>query len=311
MAKPGGGGKIGDLSRLGIFSEGSYLSVGDPYVKPRDDKEKSGGKVDRDKGKQFVTAPPRRGKTNDAFFEKQFRALLVGEPYVDAAVMDRGAKKASKGKNIVPAGFRPVGGAKKSSGSGSYFGTIGGKVEHMDESPKKSRDADPKSRAAEKPQMKTSPPKKGSFGTSGITIGKGVEYQSEPFEAARELDKKDKEKELTLRKGSAFHSTVHGQGVFDGKVYSIDPKLQGLPKGSEEKKKKSDEAATKIFRPSSPSKSGHFGTLSKFPEYSSDLFEKKEKVRPKDETKAAKVFMPPSGPKSTITRSIARMSSRS
>lgn len=57
-----------DLARLGLFMEGQYISSGESY---------SGKKATpleyRTKGKQFLTAPVKKGHdTKDVYFDKEF-----------------------------------------------------------------------------------------------------------------------------------------------------------------------------------------------------------------------------------------------
>ena len=60
-----------DLLRMGIFSEPTYITVGEPY------NSKRAMTLDfRANGKQFLTAPTRHGKNPDAFFDHNFIRLF-------------------------------------------------------------------------------------------------------------------------------------------------------------------------------------------------------------------------------------------
>jgi hypothetical protein len=96
--KISGEGKKGrpDLERMGLFSEASYISAGEPFRQKNGKTNHISFKknsvlvfnlgiiclvdtslVNRIKGKQFLTTPTKKGHTNkDSFFEKEFSRIF-------------------------------------------------------------------------------------------------------------------------------------------------------------------------------------------------------------------------------------------
>jgi hypothetical protein len=60
-----------DLMRMGIFSEPTYISVGEPY-----NSKKTMTLDFRAAGKQFLTAPAHHGQNPDAYFDHHFVRLF-------------------------------------------------------------------------------------------------------------------------------------------------------------------------------------------------------------------------------------------
>lgn len=119
MVKDQGGRS--DLVRIGIFSEQKYISVGEQYISKKD----SSPLDYRANGKQFLTAPPKRGHdTKDAYFDRQYTRLFENEPYTDLVTMRRKWRNEAKQKNITPNPFKPSSVPPKPSGKGSHWGTI-------------------------------------------------------------------------------------------------------------------------------------------------------------------------------------------
>jgi hypothetical protein len=64
--------------------------------------------VNRAKGKQFQTTPPKKGHdTKDGYFDKEFIRLFENEPYTDLVVLRRRYRLQQKEKNISNAPFKP------------------------------------------------------------------------------------------------------------------------------------------------------------------------------------------------------------
>merc|ERR1711988_1233020 len=61
---------------LGQFSQSTYITLGDPYIK-------KGTMLSRYKKKQFLTMPAKKGRTKDTMFGKAFPFLADGDKYND------------------------------------------------------------------------------------------------------------------------------------------------------------------------------------------------------------------------------------
>jgi hypothetical protein len=99
-----------DLARIGLFSEAQYISVNEPFSS-----KKMGDQVAnlvssleaRQKGKQFLTSPPRRGHdTNDVYFSPHVR-LFEGEQYMELNKIKRQSRIKSKEQNVSEKPFKP------------------------------------------------------------------------------------------------------------------------------------------------------------------------------------------------------------
>ncbi|KAJ1541262.1 hypothetical protein HK405_010737, partial [Cladochytrium tenue] len=176
----GGGDKKPDLDRIGIFSEATYISVNEPYAGNKHD---AGGMLPgRGKGKQFLTAPPKRGHdTREAYFDREFGRLFENEAYTDLVVLRRRYRMQQATKNITNSPFKPSSVPPKPSGKGSTWGTI------EQQWPLQRKELPPPGPQPARPTPEsrrnflTHPPKKGSgFGYADVTIGKGYEYMSDP-----------------------------------------------------------------------------------------------------------------------------------
>jgi hypothetical protein len=266
----------------GEFSDPSYITVGDPFVEKKQ-------KDERAKGKQFITAPPKKGhNTSAVLFEKEHRPLSVGHKYMDQFDLERVWRKAAKKGVIGKTDFRPSSVPKKLAGPGSYIGTFGGTIEYIPGGPKegKSKEAE-----KEKPNFKTNPPKKGSFGVPGITFGK-LEYVGEA--EAPKKERAEGEQKLKPFKAS-FPDHTH---CFTENIYKLDRELPPKRERSRPKDEKK-----KIFRPTKPS---YGGTINRFPEYKGDPYRLPTQRKEKQEERAKPGFrLPSTASHSGFTRSIA------
>lgn len=321
-----------DLNRLGIFQELSYVTLDDKY-------DKKAGLDSRYKGKQFITAPPRGGKTNDSTFQA-FSPLMVGERYTTAEAHERKYRSDQKKRNITTAPFKPSSPPKRNAGLGNYYGTIGRKYEHEtdwvhDTSPRK------KTEKVEQKNIVTSPPKKGTYGVPGTQIGvyagrhgqRGVvgeyEYKGEPYDLARQAEQEEKKRMDTAKidpkpfkpssppkKGTYG---VPGTTIFAHKFGTVggnsgvcgEYAYQTLGVGRDGEPRKPHTAdGLKPFRPSNPPRQGYNCTIQPFPEYKGESLQAKIE-REKAERAAEKkllvgpVFKPVSCPKTIRTPSIA------
>lgn len=311
--------KSNDLARLGLFSEGTYTSISDEY-------DKKTTLDSRYKGRQFGTSPPKKGKTQDVTFQK-FEPLFDKEKYHNPDEEEKKYKTLMKSKNITNAAFKPSSPPKRSAGLGNYYGTIGNKYVHEKEYEYKQvvRNND---RPAVPRNILTSPPKRGTFGTPGTTIGvysgkhggTGVvgeyKYEGEQYDLARRLEQDTKKTMDTKRvtEKPFKPSSPPKKGTYGFPNTTISPAYASIPAGDapleQSGKRVNPDAALKPFRPSHPPRQGYNCTLSSFPAYSEDPLDKKiEKEKGlKDATKKLQVgpiFRPVSCPKSVRCPSIA------
>lgn len=284
------------------FSPPVFISVGDEYDK------KQNGVPERYKGRSFKTAPPKPGNGPDTLLSGKFLSLSDGDKYVDPGYFDKRYRLENEKLKITPQGFRYTSGPKTTNGSGTYFGTFSETKppEHLVEYAVTKRGEMPDKA---KPQMRnivTNPPKKGTFGTPGVTLGKGEEYKyiSDPYEGEKRkeaLQAKENSKRVV---GPAFKAACRRGGFFDesnhgvSKVYTIDKALPA-------KKPANDGGTpplTKAWKPG-----GSLTTaITKPPEYMEDPYEAKEKQmreqRKKD--RPTTTWKPVGGSKSMPTKSI-------
>jgi hypothetical protein len=299
------------MQNLGIFSQPSYISIGDSYAKEahatsKDDKEKKD--YARHQGKQFTTSPSKRGKVGDKVFFDGFKPLYEKEKFEDPGTQEKVYAKEQKKKNIVPKPFAPSSPSKRNTGLGGYYGTIGGTYEHQVEYEAQKKGDKPKPVEHEKRNFVTSPSKKGTYGVPHSTIGPAFEYKNDPYDLERENQLKDNAEKIKKRIGQPFKSTAHPLDFFDthknvaaSTVYGTDDKVLSPKK----EKTTTEKKVEKPFKPSSPPKRGLNSTFAPFPEYQTDPYEvKHEKDDKDDKDKARPVFKPVSNAKSTPTRSI-------
>merc|ERR1712159_841710 len=91
--------KVNAQRALGLFSESSYLGVGDPYDPP---KETNG----RHQGLNFTTSPVKRGNvTKYVCFDKTFRRISEGDTYAMPGAGERRSRKLAWEKCNPPNGF--------------------------------------------------------------------------------------------------------------------------------------------------------------------------------------------------------------
>eukprot|EP00053_Salpingoeca_punica_P004268 m.48275 g.48275 ORF g.48275 m.48275 type:complete len:332 (+) comp12715_c0_seq1:157-1152(+) len=297
----GGKGGNNDLTRLGIFKEMSYLTVGDPY---KDARQKPFNEPAY-KGKQMLAS------IGNKVFDKTTPRLFEGEAYTDKVKERRRQMAASKTKNIAK-DFVPVGGNKTTGGSGNYFNTFGGKVDSFSPAIAEKEKAGAKEPNPRNFYTKPSPAGTG-FGFPGVTIGAPPEYISTDYDAAHRLALAEKAKHKAAMRGGAFKlSASRKGGTFDANPYK-EP--DSLPK-----KKDSLPPIKKPlvpFKPTNPSKcmtggGKYFGAFDPYPAYvpphpvdeagAADAKESKRHAEP--------VFKPVNKSKPTPTCSIAALNAQ-
>lgn len=294
---------------LGYFSEPGYTSIGDPYASTEG---KVGGKTEklaRYYGKQFATAPPKKGQAAKDVYFTEFKRLFEGEKYTNPGTEET-KDRLEKGRAKISGDWRPNSPSKKMSGKGSYFGTIGDKFVHKAEHDV-TRAGAAKFESSALPNIRTSPAKKGGFGVPGTTIQQDInKYESEPYDLARRQEREAMAEANRKRIGAAFKAMSHGNKDFNT---CHEYKDGGLAPDDPFHKIKTEKFGTP-FKPSSPAKSHpQLDTIETFPEYKEDPIAAKVAAQ-RDEMAAKKAkmgptFKPTSGPKSTRTRPIRQAAS--
>lgn len=305
-------------NKYGHFSEPSYVSIGDPYVKKVQENS-------RNTGLNLKAAVCKTGLNNDALFTK-FEPLYVGEKYQQSYEEKRAARQDAAKQRASEAPFKPSNPQKKSSGVGNYYGCIGGKVPNMKEheaAQKKKGDYEVGPR-----NIVTNPSKLGTYGFRGTTLGeKGsaggavgeYSYMPSAYDAARQKEVRDLKQSIEMRVTDKPFKPVSppkkgGAGVpgrtLDGKGNGVCGEYEYKIHGPT--KKEPQEQLEKPFRPSNPPKEGYNCTMNKFPHYIEDPLDlklkKEREARRAEMTRmdAQPKFIPSSTLKSGATASILR-----
>lgn len=277
--------------KLGTFGSPSYTTIGDEYDKKAD--------LDsRFKGKGMYTSPGKKGQGNGTF-EREVKSLHEGDKYVDPGFNDRKGRVEKEKKKITPEGFRYTSPSKR---GGNGYGLLSPPAVHATEFDVLQKGELP---AKSKPEMKnitTSPAKKGTFGTPGVTIGNNLPYLSDPYDAERKRELQEARDATRRVVGPPFKSAVMKKDLFNSNIYGID---RALP-AKRPSKLPPISVPTQPWRPTAPAKRGHNCTINRYPEYKEDPMEMKEaRARAeREKTKPSTVWKPISGMKSTPCRAI-------
>ncbi|XP_029442782.1 UPF0602 protein C4orf47 homolog [Rhinatrema bivittatum] len=279
-----------DMERIGLFSEMEYITIGDTYFTAlnRPFNEEAG------KGRQMFPGGSKiMSDLQAGYFDAQFKRVFTGEGYSNPIKLKRQHRMEEAKKNIGKV-FLPSNGDKKSSGLGSYYGTLGGPMPAFS-GQLKARDP----YIAPGKNFYTNPGKLGTgYGYPNLTIGKPYSYSSESYEgAARKKGEVDDEQ--ALMKGGPFKLNLYPREYFDANPYQSDEHLPPVKKSAERK-------VEKPFRPSSPAKKMggmKAGTFDPYPSHSNEPYRIK---REKETTtnKSGKIFHPLSSSKTRPIRSI-------
>ncbi|XP_076877430.1 cilia-and flagella-associated protein 96 [Brachyhypopomus gauderio] len=282
-----------DMERVGLFKEMGYICIGDKYTpfiyRPFNESAH--------KNKQMLSEGPKtKSALQTGYFDTQFKRIFEREALTDFIKLQRQYKIQQAKKNLGKA-FLPSNGIKKSSGMGSYYGTLGGPVLAFSplQVPRKPYKAPGKN-------MYTNPPKKGSgYGFPDVTLSKLDPHSAEPYDRAREILKREMAAHKSKLKGGPFRSNLHPKECFDSNPYKSE---RPLPASNKSEEKKTHFAVP--FKPSSPSKTiggMKAGTFESYPSHSADPYFTR---KPKKATtnKEGKIFHPSPGPKSTPVKSI-------
>ncbi|NXX18163.1 CD047 protein, partial [Podargus strigoides] len=281
-----------DMEKIGLFSEMSYVTIGDRYVSHymRPFNEAAS------KNKQMLAAGTKTMSALQAgYFEPQFVRIFEGEAYSNPVQRRRRYRLAESKKNLGKA-LIPTNGYKWPCGFGTYYGTIGGSYAHFSPQLKaKERYVPPKK------NFYTSPGKKGSgYGYVNVTIGEQYPHEPDGYEVERINARKALEEHKRLVKGGPFKLNLYPLEYFDKNPYFNDKPLPPLKKPLPVK------PVALPFKPSSPAKKPggmKGGTFDPYPSHSADPYVVKEsKAVPTN--KAQQTFQPPPGPKSRPVKSI-------
>ncbi|XP_071396083.1 cilia-and flagella-associated protein 96-like [Centroberyx affinis] len=291
---PAGEGKS-DMDRLGVFKEMGYISIGDKYIpatyRPFNESAHRSRQMQAGVAKQGCAL-------QSGLFDPTFRRIFEREALSDPLRLARQNRIQQAKKNMGKA-FVPCNGTKKSSGSGSYYGTLSGPVEAMS-----TLTIPRKTKASSGRNIVTSPPKKGSgYSFPNVTLSKMELYASDPYERAKEQLKREVVTHRSKLKGGPFKLNLHPRDFFHGNPYRSDKPLPPAQKPLPPTQKQFPVP----FKPSSPSKQiggMKAGTFDVYPSHSADPYVARRSKPTKQE---ARVFRPAPGPKSTPIKSIINL----
>ncbi|KAF5393999.1 hypothetical protein PHET_12439 [Paragonimus heterotremus] len=278
-----------DLQRLGIFKEMSYHTIDDPYVPFQ-----SAPYVQRTNPRGV---PPmylsggfskKKAANSDGYFAP-FESIHVGDgslKYVDIMLQMR---KDAKSKRIGRGEWIPNGPTKLRAGTGSLYGNLQERFDAFDPALK----VVPK--VHEPKNFYTSPGKKGTgYGYVDVCLNPFPNWQSgdSPVEVARQIYLSQTADHVAKLKGRhPFIPMCHSLDAFDknpwakgdplapGGPVSMTFGVAGFPKSMQ---------IGPTFVPSHPAKKDggmKDGTLSKFPEYSSEPYIQPSKIVKEDKSK--------------------------
>lgn len=281
-----------DMERVGLFQEMTYHTINDRYKRPG----AVGFNEAAGKGKQILPGGTKmRSAQQYGYFNEKFNRVFEGEGYTDP-IKRRRQHRLTEGKKNIGKPFLPSNGEKQPSGLGSHYGTLGGNVSAFSPANRAGKDYKAPGR-----NFTTNPLKKGTgYGYSNVTIGNYHKYQSDAYERARELQKKDIERHRSMLKGGAFRLNMHPHALFDDNPYRGDRPIA-------RKESAGGLRDVKPFKPSSPGKNPggmKSGTFDPYPSHSADPYKIKYPKSVNVVNKSGKTFMPSPGPKSAPVNSI-------
>lgn len=323
-------------SLFGCFSDPSFITT-DENPEKTDNYIKTDLIASRYLGKSLATKVPPKGRLPDVFFEKKYLTLSSKEQnggkeievYENPGKAERRAIAEAKKKNIVDKDFKVASYPKQPTGPGSFVGTFQGKpFEHQPEYKVLAKDAVPDRPKPQPVNIKTNPPKKGTFGYIGTLLEKPKPFdpnqKRDEFDALRKKERQLWEESKKKNIGGIFKVSLKSKVTFDEKagtgVSSVFDKFE--PKEDPKKKSKSKEpkeaAKTldlKPFKYSSPAKHGEQGFLNKFANSrgenpAPDPYDSAKLKRKEEKEKAPKplngVWKPVSGPKKAVISSLLK-----
>jgi hypothetical protein len=288
-----------------MFSQPSFNTIGDEY-------DKKLNVPDRVRGPQFKTSPSKKGHTVDTYFDKKFKSLSEGDKFIDPGTLEKKEKLEASKKKVTTDGFRYTSPGKRSAGLGNNFGCFDAFKHETEYVVVRKGEVPSKAQAAPR-NMVTSPPRKGTYGFMGTTLGKGDEFKyiSDPYDGERRKEIQDaKSGQKKFIGAGPFKASCKRGDYFDGqpnvpasRIYTLD---RPLPARKPEAPHK-DPAVAVPFRPSNPPRRGFNSTIGRLPEYKEDPYEQREKREHEERQKnrPSVMWKPVSGSKTLPTRSIA------
>lgn len=187
-------------AKYGSFSNPAYLSAGEPY------NDSDPMRSSRHYGLNMLAPGTKTGKGNKAVFDK-FKPLFEKETYRGAMrAEERAARRDAKRAGIIQPVMKPASAVRsKTSGLGSYDGSLGGAFVHLPASGGGDGAKKVKGDYESAPRGITAKPgQKGSYGTRGTTISEshskfGVANEfahktGDHYDAARELEKERRQR---------------------------------------------------------------------------------------------------------------------
>ncbi|KAJ8602057.1 hypothetical protein CTAYLR_002780 [Chrysophaeum taylorii] len=263
-----------------LFSKPDFNCLGDPYLDPPRNPYQHGCA----KGTpQFQTAPPKKGQTANTVGYGPLNytpSHLQGkDPYQDTYKVLAKSRQAGCRKFRTPNGFAYASPTKRSSTPGDSAGTFAGRIEYLPnnkaQGPKKKIDVDATSRR----NIQIVPPKRGGAGVSGTLIGgQNIEYVSSDYDAYTKMLKVEhKIHRDGVGQRRPFSSVTRRSDLFDPNIRAnSQPCYSVLPKQEDSRGQRAS-SGRKIFRPTSPNKTGYSGTISPFPESVPEQFDDRER----------------------------------
>lgn len=193
-----------------VFSIPNFTTIGDEY-------DKKTAVDQRTHGKTFLVGLPKTGKNPDALFTTTFQSVHEGDKYVDPGTADRRYRMEKAKKNISPQGFRYANFPAKSTGPGSYYGTIDGHAIPHETDFIVPRKGDKVERRQTKPRpIYTNPVKKGTYGVPGTTLSAvGQDYIADFYEQKRENEKREHKEHKAKMKGGGWKTGGRRGFTFD------------------------------------------------------------------------------------------------
>lgn len=249
-----------------------FITIGDEY-------DKKDTVPDRFKGKNMMTsAAPHRGFTLDSCFEKKVLSLSEYDRYVDPGYYDKRDRIEKEKKKVVPMGFRYSNPSHKSTGAGDYFGTFDEKHKPEYQPAFKVDDgAEAKKVLSMPPNMRVAPPKRGTYGVPGLSIGGKagqLTYISDPYDGRKRTEALVAKSAKPL--GAPFRTACRHQDAFDETAHGY-PKVYTIDKPLPAKRAPSDHSATRRAGPSWKPGGVLVKDITKPPEYQEDPYELREK----------------------------------
>lgn len=230
-----------------VFSIPSFATVGDDYDKKLPQAKKP--------GRTFLTPAPKAGTMPDACFDKEFKSIHEGDPYVEPGVAERRARIESEKKKVNAAGFRLASPPKKACGLGSYYGTFyESPLPHETDYIVPRKGEAPPRKSPEKRPIFTAPTKKGTFGVAGTLLSNiGTDYVADFYDAPRQKEREELEKHKKLQKGAPWkpqgnrigYTFDEGQGTGVSTCYALTKPLEPKKEHKSTYQLKGPEAAWK------------------------------------------------------------------